>query len=72
VPFPPDAELIVKQLDNQNWEEKATLRYTGTHDSFEVPVGQGKSAEDPQRIEPRDTGLKSSTSDRLRRDLGFL
>jgi len=41
VPFAPDAELIVKQLDDQNWEVKTTLRYTGTRESFEVPVGQG-------------------------------
>jgi hypothetical protein len=41
VPFAPDAEVVVKQLDNKNWEVKTTLRYTGTRDSFEVPVGQG-------------------------------
>ena len=58
MPFPPDAELIVKQLDNQNWEVKATLRYTGTHDSFEVPVGQGKSAEDPPADRTEGQGLE--------------
>jgi hypothetical protein len=41
MPFSPDAEVVVKQLDNENWEVKATLRYAGASDSFEVPIGQG-------------------------------
>jgi hypothetical protein len=41
MPFSPDAEVIVKQLDNENWEVRTSLRYTGTQDSFEVPIGQG-------------------------------
>ena len=41
MPFSPDAEVVVKQLDNENWEVRRSLRYTGTKDSFEVPIGQG-------------------------------
>jgi hypothetical protein len=41
MPFSPNAEVIVKQLDNENWEVRTSLRYTGIQDSFEVPIGQG-------------------------------
>jgi hypothetical protein len=40
MPFLPDSEVLVKQLDPKNWEIRTSLRYTGTSDSFEVPIGQ--------------------------------
>jgi hypothetical protein len=40
MPFSSDSEVVVKQLDDENWEIRTTLRYTGTSDSFEVPIGQ--------------------------------
>jgi hypothetical protein len=40
VPFPPDARLIVEQVGDEDWELKTSLRYEGSRESFEVPVGQ--------------------------------
>ena len=40
MPFPEDAEVVVKQLDEEEWEVRTALRYTGKKESFEVPVGQ--------------------------------
>jgi hypothetical protein len=41
VPFPEDAVVVVKQVDDQNWEVREALRYRANHEDFEVPVGQG-------------------------------
>ncbi|HEX5949514.1 MAG TPA: DUF1353 domain-containing protein [Actinomycetota bacterium] len=40
MPFSPDSDVVVKQLDELNWELRSTLRYEGKVDVFEVPVGQ--------------------------------
>jgi hypothetical protein len=40
VTFPSDSDVVVKQLDETNWELRSILRYQGKVDSFEVPVGQ--------------------------------
>jgi hypothetical protein len=40
MPFSPDAEVVVKQVDDRKWEVRATLRYSGITESFEVPIGQ--------------------------------
>jgi Protein of unknown function (DUF1353) len=41
VPFPKDAVVVVKQVDDQNWEVREILRYRANREVFEVPVGQG-------------------------------
>lgn len=41
MPFSTDAEVLVKQLDDENWEVRRVLSYRGTKDTFDVPVGQG-------------------------------
>jgi len=40
VPFPKDAVVVVKQVDDQNWELREMLRYRANREDFEVPVGQ--------------------------------
>ena len=40
MPFAPETELVVKQVGDEDWEVRSVLRYSGTRDSFEVPVGQ--------------------------------
>jgi len=40
VPFPKDAVVVVKQIDDQNWELREMLRYRANREDFEVPVGQ--------------------------------
>ncbi len=40
MPFTPDSEVVVRQIDETNWELRTTLRYEGKVDRFEVPVGQ--------------------------------
>jgi len=41
MPFPKDAAVVVKQVDDQNWELREMLRYEANREVFEVPVGQG-------------------------------
>lgn len=41
MPFPKDAVVVVKQVDDQNWELREVLRYRANREVFEVPVGQG-------------------------------
>lgn len=40
MPFSVDTELVVKQVGDEDWEVRSALRYSGSRDSFEVPVGQ--------------------------------
>jgi hypothetical protein len=40
MPFKEKSELVVKQIDEENWELRTALSYTGTKDAFDVPVGQ--------------------------------
>lgn len=39
MPFSDDAEVVVKQIDDENWEVRQVLRYEGQTDSFMVPIG---------------------------------
>lgn len=41
MPFPKDAVVVVKQVDDKNWELREMLRYRANREVFEVPVGQG-------------------------------
>src|SRR4029450_2967495 len=41
VPFPKDAVVVVKQVDDQNWEVREILRDRGNREGFEGPGGQG-------------------------------
>jgi hypothetical protein len=41
VPFPEGSVVVVKQVDDQNWEVREALRYRANREVFEVPVGQG-------------------------------
>jgi hypothetical protein len=38
--FSDDANVVVKQLDDRNWEVRQGFAYRGQADLFEVPVGQ--------------------------------
>ncbi len=37
--FPPDAEVIVRQRDEKNWELVTSLTYQGSREMFVVPAG---------------------------------
>jgi Protein of unknown function (DUF1353) len=39
MPFPDGSEVVVKQLDDENWEVRKDLKYDGQVDSFTVPIG---------------------------------
>jgi hypothetical protein len=39
MPFSDDAEVVVKQLDDENWEVRTDLKYEGQVDRYTVPVG---------------------------------
>lgn len=39
MPFAPDDEVVVAQVDDENWEVRAALHYQGNVDPFTVPVG---------------------------------
>jgi hypothetical protein len=41
VPFPEGSVVVVKQVDDRNWEVREALRYRANREVFEVPVGQG-------------------------------
>jgi len=40
VGFSDDSDVVVKQLDDENWQVRARLIYQGKHEPFTVPFGQ--------------------------------
>jgi hypothetical protein len=50
VPFRPDSEVDVKEIDEKNWELLRELSYEGQRQSFIVPVGMGTDFASVPRI----------------------
>jgi hypothetical protein len=50
MPFPEDAEVIVKQVDSKNWEVRKALDYRGNLDPYTIPIGTGTDFASVPRI----------------------